>query len=76
MHLDEYLGIEGSGTYEKREAIKLSKQSSAMPSMTAREALNAVSPQDVDYMIAASKRRTTGLGGGVQLLGGYEETLG
>lgn len=58
------------------DGIKVQKTIAGIQSMTAREALNAVSPQDVDYMIAASKRRTTGLGGGVQLLGGYEETLG
>lgn len=48
-----------------------------MPGMTAREALNSVSPQAVDYAMAVVRgSRTTGLGGSSERLGGYEETLG
>lgn len=45
--------------------------------MTAREALNSVVPQAVDYAMAVVRgSRTTGLGGSSERLGGYEETLG
>lgn len=59
------------------DVIKVQKTIAGLQPMTAREALNSVVPQAVDYAMAVVRgSRTTGLGGSSERLGGYEETLG